>query len=58
MDVGFSHTFNDGFVTDEDMMAENLFRCLDQWFQLFPEYLENDFYVFGESYAGKQEFDT
>ena len=36
-------------------MARDLFECLDQWFQLFPEYLENDFYVFGESYAGMEK---
>ena len=51
--TGFSHTYLDGFVMNQDQMADNLYEMLSQWFQLFPEYLENDFYAFGESYAGE-----
>ena len=35
------------------MVTDNLYECLQQWFTLFPQYQQNPFYAFGESYAGK-----
>lgn len=52
--TGFSFT-NDpsGFATNQTTVGRNLYEALDQFFQLFPELRKNDFYVTGESYAGK-----
>ncbi|XP_004476134.2 probable serine carboxypeptidase CPVL isoform X2 [Dasypus novemcinctus] len=52
--TGFSFTDNPrGYAVNEDDVAQNLYSALIQFFQLFPEYKENDFYATGESYAGK-----
>ena len=50
---GFSHTDSAGLVTDQDQVAANLYEMLTQFFTIFPEFRPNDFFVFGESYAGK-----
>jgi len=47
--VGFS-TGKD--VHDEDGVARNMWTFLQNFYQQFPEYKQNKFYVFGESYAG------
>ncbi|TVU21043.1 hypothetical protein EJB05_30654, partial [Eragrostis curvula] len=52
--VGFSYTnttsdldkLNDRFV------AEDTYNFLVNWFNKFPQYKSNDFYISGESYAG------
>ncbi|XP_027626733.1 probable serine carboxypeptidase CPVL [Tupaia chinensis] len=54
--VGTGFSFTDdpqGYATNEDDVARNLYSALIQFFQLFPEYKDNDFYATGESYAGK-----
>lgn len=54
--VGTGFSFTDdprGYAINEDDVAQNLYRALVQFFQLFPEYQKNDFYATGESYAGK-----
>jgi vitellogenic carboxypeptidase-like protein len=52
--TGFSFTDNDsGYSTDEIQVASNLFNCLEQFFTVFAEYQKNEFYISGESYAGK-----
>ncbi|KAH8092135.1 serine carboxypeptidase [Aureococcus anophagefferens] len=52
--TGFSFT-NDlaAMATDEDMVGAALLEALTQFFALFPDLRTNDFYVTGESYAGK-----
>ncbi|XP_069853330.1 probable serine carboxypeptidase CPVL [Dipodomys merriami] len=52
--TGFSFTDNiHGYAVSEDDVARDLYSALTQFFQLFPEYRNNDFYATGESYAGK-----
>lgn len=54
--VGAGFSFTDdpqGYAVNEDDVAQDLFSALMQFFQLFPEFQENDFYVTGQSYAGK-----
>ena len=52
--TGFSFTDSDaGYANNEDDVARDLYSALDQFFTLFGSYRPNDFYVTGESYAGK-----
>lgn len=52
--TGFSFTGTDaGYVTTEEEVGRDLFEALQQFFTLFSEYADNEFYVSGESYAGK-----
>ena len=54
MKKGWSFTDSpSGFVTNEDQVADDLYSAMTQFFQLFPNLKDNDFYVTGESYAGK-----
>lgn len=52
--AGFSFT-NDsaGYLTNQVDVGINLFSAVRQFFQLFPELKNNEFYVSGESYGGK-----
>nr|BAN20175.1 retinoid-inducible serine carboxypeptidase [Riptortus pedestris] len=52
--TGFSFTENKNcFAKDENKVGEDLYSALIQFFQLFPSLQKNDFFVSGESYAGK-----
>lgn len=52
--TGFSFTKHDaGYARNEEDVARDLYEALQQFFTLFSEYRNNDFYVTGESYAGK-----
>lgn len=52
--AGFSFTQHDqGYARNETDVGEDLLEALQQFFTLFPEYVSNDFYATGESYAGK-----
>jgi vitellogenic carboxypeptidase-like protein len=52
--TGFSFTdSDDGYARNEEDVARDLYVALQQFFTLFPEYRERDFYMTGESYAGK-----
>ncbi|KAK9877390.1 hypothetical protein WA026_017786 [Henosepilachna vigintioctopunctata] len=50
--TGFSFT-NGRWCTNEKEIGEDLYKALIQFFQLFPELQHNDFFITGESYAGK-----
>ncbi|CAG7727097.1 unnamed protein product [Allacma fusca] len=52
--TGFSFTNNDeGYARSQDDVSRDLYEALIQFFSVFPEYLPRDFFVAGESYAGK-----
>lgn len=51
--TGYSFSEAQGLAHDEDQIGEELYEALRQFFLLFPEVRKNDFYVAGESYAGK-----
>jgi len=52
--TGFSFTDSaDMYVTNQTTVGLNLYNTLTQFYELFPNLRSNDFYVTGESYAGK-----
>lgn len=52
--TGYSFTDNEkGYVTNETQVGRDIHTALVQFFLLFPELQNNDFFVTGESYAGK-----
>lgn len=50
--TGFSFTKN-GYVHNQTQVGEHLYQALKQFFLLFPQLQTNEFFVTGESYAGK-----
>lgn len=51
---GYSFTNSDnGYATNEKNVSSNLLGALQQFFLMFPELQTNEFFVAGESYAGK-----
>lgn len=51
--LGYSYTDqNDGYATNMTTVAQHLYKALKQFFKMFPEYRDTDFYIAGESYAG------
>ncbi|XP_063315232.1 lysosomal protective protein-like [Pelobates fuscus] len=50
--VGFSYSDDKNYVTNDTEVAENNYQALKDFFRLFPEFQENDFYITGESYGG------
>jgi len=52
--TGFSYTHDQsGYSNNEDDVANNLYNCLQQFFTVYNNYIDNDLYITGESYAGK-----
>lgn len=52
--TGFSFTKNAaGYARNQTDVGRDLYNALVQFFVMFPELQRNDFYVTGESYAGK-----
>jgi vitellogenic carboxypeptidase-like protein len=52
--TGFSYTKgSEGYCNGELCVARNLYWLLQDFFKMFPDLKQNDFFVSGESYAGK-----
>ncbi|KAG5880356.1 Venom serine carboxypeptidase [Gonioctena quinquepunctata] len=52
--VGTGFSFTDGgYAQNQTKVGEDLHEALKQFFTLFPELQNNDFFITGESYAGK-----
>lgn len=50
--VGFSYDPSGVYETDDKQTTEDNYKAVMNFFQRYPMYLENDFYITGESYAG------
>ncbi|KAL3649257.1 carbohydrate-binding module 1 protein [Castilleja foliolosa] len=51
--VGFSYSENESDYTTGDLKtASDSHTFLLKWFELYPEFISNPFYISGESYAG------
>ena len=52
--TGFSFTDDEkGYSSDMNAVIDNLYEFLQQFYQIFSEYRDNELYITGESYAGK-----
>jgi len=50
--VGFSYTDDGNCVANDNSTATDNYNALLKFFEKFPKFVSNDFYVTGESYAG------
>ncbi|KAI8523344.1 hypothetical protein RHMOL_Rhmol13G0065800 [Rhododendron molle] len=51
--VGFSYSANESdYITGDLITASDSHKFLLKWFELYPEFLSNPFFISGESYAG------
>ncbi|KAM4593397.1 lysosomal protective protein [Odontesthes bonariensis] len=50
--VGYSYSDNDTYVTDDNQVADDNYKALQSFFAKFPNFTQNEFFIFGESYGG------
>ncbi|XP_034045441.1 lysosomal protective protein isoform X2 [Thalassophryne amazonica] len=50
--VGYSYSDDKKYKTDDDQVAEDNFLALQSFFAKFPNFTDNKFFIFGESYGG------
>jgi cathepsin A (carboxypeptidase C) len=50
--VGFSYSDIGHYTHNDDSTARDNLDAIQSFFQLYPEYKTNKFYITGESYAG------
>ncbi|XP_026175825.1 lysosomal protective protein [Mastacembelus armatus] len=50
--VGYSYSDDHKYATDDDQVAEDNYRALQSFFAKFPNFTQNEFFIFGESYGG------
>ena len=51
--TGFSYVNTDSYVHELQEMADQFLTFMDKWFDIFPEFADDDLYFAGESYAGQ-----
>ncbi|MBN3309795.1 PPGB protein, partial [Amia calva] len=50
--VGYSFSGDKQYATNDDEVADDNYIALQGFFDKFPDFKRNDFYIFGESYGG------
>ncbi|XP_042314793.1 lysosomal protective protein-like [Sceloporus undulatus] len=50
--VGYSYSTSEDTTIDDSQVAEDNYQALQSFFAKFPNFANNPFYVFGESYGG------
>jgi carboxypeptidase C (cathepsin A) len=50
--VGFSYSESGNYKCDDDRTANENLAAVKSFFEMFPEYKQNKFFITGESYAG------
>lgn len=50
--VGYSYSDDQNYKTDDDQVADNNYLALQSFFTKFPNFTQNEFFIFGESYGG------
>ncbi|XP_074523193.1 lysosomal protective protein [Halichoeres trimaculatus] len=50
--VGYSYSDDQKYATDDDQVADDNYRALQNFFVKFPNFTQNEFFIFGESYGG------
>ncbi|KAH6690573.1 pheromone-processing carboxypeptidase KEX1 [Plectosphaerella plurivora] len=51
--TGFSYVDTNSYLHELDEMAAEFVKLLEAWFELFPQYKQDELYFAGESYAGQ-----
>ena len=51
--VGYSYNLDQTFEYDDEITANDTYNAIVKFFELYPEYSKNKFFIAGESYAGK-----
>uniref|UniRef100_A0A669BEW6 Carboxypeptidase n=1 Tax=Oreochromis niloticus TaxID=8128 RepID=A0A669BEW6_ORENI len=50
--VGYSYSDDEKYATDDDQVAQDNYKALQNFFSKFPNFTQNEFFIFGESYGG------
>ncbi|KAI2662412.1 Lysosomal protective protein [Labeo rohita] len=50
--VGYSYSDDQKYQTNDDEVADNNYLALQSFFIKFPNFTQNEFFIFGESYGG------
>lgn len=50
--VGYSYSDDQKYATDDDQVADDNYKALQSFFGKFPNFTQNEFFIFGESYGG------
>eukprot|EP00048_Salpingoeca_helianthica_P014045 m.213951 g.213951 ORF g.213951 m.213951 type:complete len:453 (-) comp15581_c0_seq1:3107-4465(-) len=50
--AGFSYTGTGAYAQDQDAVSDDLYAFMQKFYDYFPQLLNNDLYITGESFAG------